>query len=573
MSAIAGILCLDHGAVDLPVAERMAAAWGGEVDSYRSPEGRCALAALGAAQPLANETLDMWLVLDGEIVNSRALRHTLELVGHRFRTNSDAEVALHAYEQWELDFPAHLQGAFALALWDDRRDRLVLARDRLGRKPLFVAEHRGRLAFASAIRPLLEGMELPRRLDPAGLAHYLTFGAVPAPATLVAGMGKLAGGEALVAERHAPPARHRWQALSPEPNRAQAVRALPAERHAGSLRTLLECSVADRLPGRVGAWLTPAAPAAAIAAIATRLTGNPPSAVALTTSDEDAIALDVLGRMAGLAVRDVRVGPDDVAAALPGLAARLPEPVADSGLAAGWLAAGALAEHKVESMLADAGADALLLGHPLYAAMGPRWAARLRRWLTGHKPPRPLPAGLGLGRLANVALPAIVPPCQPVPPWAESDAAALRGLDDLALQVCEGTAPGLNAAAQAHGLEARLPFLDDTLAEYALAIPGRHRAGAAMRGIFAELARNAPATAPALPLAAWLAGPLAELVGETTRRLPLLDSRAVTALLAAHRTQPIHTDRLWALMVLAEWCAALGLTEVAESTGMVEVEA
>ena len=102
MSAIAGLLCVDRHVTDADPAERMAAAlsWrrGGEDGSYRSPDGRAALA--GTAPPLTNETHDIWLVLDGEILNARARRHTLELLGHRFRTPLDAEVALHAYEQW-----------------------------------------------------------------------------------------------------------------------------------------------------------------------------------------------------------------------------------------------------------------------------------------------------------------------------------------------------------------------------------------------------------------------------------------------------------------------------------------
>ena len=197
MSAIAGLLCLDHGQVGAEPAERMAAAmaWRGPDDdgSYRSPDGRAALAArqlsladdsAEAGLPLANETHDVWLVLDGEVLNHRALRHSLELVGHIFRSGSDAEVALHAYEQWDLDFVAHLQGPFALALWDDRRDRLVLARDRLGRKPLYLAQYRSRLGFASAILPLLTEMNLPRRIDPAGLAQVLAQGWVAPPRTL-----------------------------------------------------------------------------------------------------------------------------------------------------------------------------------------------------------------------------------------------------------------------------------------------------------------------------------------------------------------------------------------------------
>ncbi|HTH17302.1 MAG TPA: asparagine synthase-related protein [Magnetospirillum sp.] len=573
MSAIAGILCLDHSGTEAEPAERMAAALaraghpGVEEGSYRSPEGRATLAALGASHPLANETHDIWLALDGEILNHRALRHTLALMGHRFRTRCDAEVALHAYEQWELDFPAHLQGAFALALWDDRRDRLVLARDRLGHKPLFVAEHRGRLAFASGIRPLLEQMELPRRLNPTALSHYLSFGAVPAPATLVSGVAKLGAGELLVADRHAPPRRQRWHGSTPEPRRAQAVRSLPLDRHAGSLRTLLECSVADRLPARAGVWLMPSPASAAIAAIAARLTGSPLPAVIL---GEDVPAW---ARGRGMEPRPVAVGADDVARVLPTMVARMAEPVSSPDTAAGWFAAAALAENRVTALLADTGAAELLLTHGAYAPLRTRpWSERLR-YLLGRKPPRPQISALGLRAMLAVALPQVAPPQLPAPPWAEGDRLALRGQDDLHLMIAECSAPGLDGAAQAHGLETRLPYLDDSLATYALAIPGRLRPQAAMRGMFSELARGIPSAGETLPWSQWLAGPLAGKLLDAAQAWPLLDARSLARLLEAHRSRPIHAERLWALLILAQWCADLGLTEVAEVEGRVEVEA
>lgn len=592
MSAIAGLLCLERHAVEAEAAERMAAAIGrrGGADdgSYCSPDGRAALAVRGG-QALANETHDIWLVLDGEILNGRALRHTLELLGHRFRGSSDAEVALHAYEEWELDFPTHLSGAFALALWDDRRDRLVLARDRLGRKPLFVARHRGRLGFASGIGALLDELALPRRLDAAALAHYLALGCVPAPATLVAGVTALAAGEMVVAGRDGGPRRLRWRDTLPGNGRVPPLRDLPAERHAGNLRTLLECAVADRVAerggddGRVGLWLTPAPASGAIAAIATRLTGTAPPTVAVLDDVDGAAALAVRGlaHAAGIEPVEVAVRAADAASVLPGLVAAMPQPVASPRMLPAWFAAAALAGARAGLMLAEAGATPLLLSHPSYDPFRPRGWRRLLRGLAppplrrlAPSAPRRPPLRLFMDEAAGLLeleLPSPPLPLVPLPDWLRDDGLAVAGLDDLCLRIADGDGPALDAAAQAHGIEARLPFLDEALADYALAVPGKVRARPKLLGDLVPAAALGRQPLPMVKLDDWLAGELGDLVLERAARWPLLDAGAVAALLAAHRAQGGHGDRLWGVLVLAEWCAGLGLDRVAPADGTAEL--
>ncbi len=602
MSAIAGILHLDRGATEAEPAERMvsAMAWRGPDDdgSYRSPDGRAALAArrlatldrsASAAQPMANETHDVWMVLDGEILNYRALRHSLELVGHRFRSASDAEVVLHAYEQWELDFLSHLQGSFALALWDDRRDRLVLARDRLGRKPLFIAEHRGRLAFASGVGPILDELDLPRRLDPVGLSHYLTLGVVPAPATLVAGVSKLAPGEMLVADRLGPPRRQRWHSIEPDERRAASVRGLAAERHAGNLRTLLECAVADRLLSDsrpVGVWMSPAAGSGAIATIINQLTGQPPQALAVFDDVDAPAAYDIRqsAKASGIELTERVVTVDEAVEALPLIADRLAEPVAHSALVTAWFAASLGREARVPALLAETGADEVFLCNPAYegARRAGLWR-RLSALLPGHAPVTPRPgAGLpppGLrpfadrdgASLLNAVLPPVPSPPVVIPAWMRDDSLAALAVGDLSIRIGDGVAPGLDAMAQAHGLEARLPMLDDALVNYALAIPSRVRSPSGaprhmLKKVLGDLvpaaALSRPRPAPCLPVGTWLAGPLgAEL--EALHWSPL-KPQAVRALMADHRSTLAHGDALWALLALAAWCKRLGLEELAD---------
>ena len=145
----------------------------------------------GGKQPLSNEDGTVWIAFNGEIYNYRELRGELEARGHRFRTSSDTETIVHLYEQYGVDCVLHLRGMFAFAIWDDTKRQLFLARDRLGQKPLFYRNEKGRLLFASELKALLQLPELPRELNPRALDQYLTYQYVPHPHCILKGYHKL----------------------------------------------------------------------------------------------------------------------------------------------------------------------------------------------------------------------------------------------------------------------------------------------------------------------------------------------------------------------------------------------
>ena len=155
----------------------------------------------GGHQPISNEDETIWVVCNGEIYNFQELRTRLEQKGHRFRTKSDTEVLVHLYEEEGLDFVRRLRGMFAIALWDANRSRLVLVRDRLGKKPLYIREEPNRLLFGSEIKSLLEAEDVPRRVDLEALGEYMALGYVPAPRTMFEGIRKLLPGHLLVADK------------------------------------------------------------------------------------------------------------------------------------------------------------------------------------------------------------------------------------------------------------------------------------------------------------------------------------------------------------------------------------
>ena len=151
-------------------------------------------------QPIGNEDGAVQVTLNGEIYGFARLRAHLERAGHRFRTSSDTEVIVHAWEEYGEHCPDHLNGMFAFAVWDRRRETLFLARDRMGEKPLYYAKVDGWFVFASELRAVLAHPHVGRALDPEGLARYLAYDFVPDPHTIVRGVQKLPPGHTLTAE-------------------------------------------------------------------------------------------------------------------------------------------------------------------------------------------------------------------------------------------------------------------------------------------------------------------------------------------------------------------------------------
>src|SRR3989449_7933272 len=227
MWVIAGFVTAGVRAGSRDVAHRMVTALRhrgpddqGEYVDAQVALGSCRLSIIdlpGGRQPIGNENGTVHAVLNGEIYNFRELRSRLQQRGHRFKTRSDTEVVVHAYEQDGEDFVADLDGMFALALWDGPARKLVLARDRMGEKPLYYYDGPGVFVFGSELRALLEHPAVPRTLDLRSLARYLLFDAVPAPHSILDGIAKLAPAHTLLVSPGAKPNVTPYWALSFSP--------------------------------------------------------------------------------------------------------------------------------------------------------------------------------------------------------------------------------------------------------------------------------------------------------------------------------------------------------------------
>ncbi len=630
MSGVAGILSFTRARADTRQVERML-----ELLDRRGPDdrgvrrsanGRMALGGCRplrhesealAGLPLTSESEDVWAVLDGEIGNHRALRHSLRLDGHYFRSEAAGEVAVHAYEQYGLSFLDHLHGSFALALWDLPRHRLVLARDRLGERPLYWTRGEGMLAFASEAKALLQALPMPRRLALEHLPEFLAQGFILAPNTLLEGIHKLGPGEALVVERANRMQSISWWGPCRDERRSAAVRALPPEHHENNLRILLDSAIADRLAADlpIAAILDGEPESLAMAASMARLLGRSVDALAL--GEDVASSVAAVGSSIGLRVTSVAPGEAQMAARLGDYLGAIDEPLAEPTSAGIWWLARAMSNSGLAIGLASFGAPTALLGSELLArhppgrrrllgtlpSLGRRLGRRLllpllvvagkrgradafRSGLDGStqfpcvEPLFADPAAIlgpefkWLGR-SRVLAEGVMRLWRMMPAWLAADELAALAFVEALSSVPERQLMAVDRMSMAHSVELRLPFLDDALIDYALAVPSAERAPGgrpkdlllrALRGLLpagqsAELARP-----PGEPAASrWFRGGMGEVFGDLVRHgrvfsAGLFDPEACLTMLREHREgRRDHHRRLWTLLILAQWVDLLGL--------------
>jgi len=319
----------------------------------------------GGHQPIANEDETIWVVCNGEIYNFKELRDDLEKKGHHFRTHSDTEVIVHLYEDLGVDLFKRLRGMFAIAVWDAQRKRLVLARDRLGKKPLYVARLPGRLLFASEIKSILADHTVSRELNYSALNEYLALGYVPAPMTLFKGIEKLLPGHYLICERDQI-SQHCYWDLDPE-----TVDHLPEEEWVERVREKLIESIRIRLISDVplGAFLSGGIDSSAIVAAMARMTDQPVKTYSIGFEGEDSFYNElpyasIVARAFGTDHHEIVVRPD-AAELLPKLIWHMDEPIADSAFITTYLVS-RLAAQSVKVILSGVGGDELFGGYRRY---------------------------------------------------------------------------------------------------------------------------------------------------------------------------------------------------------------
>ena len=563
----------------------------------------------GGHQPLSNEDGTLSLIANGEIYNYQALRSELTAQGHRFRTASDCETIVHLYEQHGDAFVERLNGMFAFALWDARRQRLLLGRDRLGIKPLYLWNDGRRLIFASEAKAILALPGMRAELDPAALSGYLMLGYVPAPQSIFRGLRKLAPATVLSAERGQVGERRYWRVS------AEIDRAPSEDEWIERVRARLEQSVRMQMVSDVpiGAFLSGGVDSSAVVAFMSAASDRPVKTYAIGFGggaaedyyNELPYARKVAQRF-GTDHHEILVRPD-VTALLPKLLWQMDEPIADTAFITTYLVS-QFARRDVTVILSGVGGDELFGGYRRYLgshyqAYFDRLPLGLRRAASalGERLPgdrhSPLLNALRLakGFLSTAGLPfderyrsyvevfpddaarALLRHPRHDEHDALADAFAAAGSSDELNQMLSVDAQTqlpddllllTDKMSMAVSLECRVPLLDHELVELAARMPqevkirgGRlkHALKAALSDILPTDILERKKRGFGTPMGAWLKGDLAPLVRELLSPASievrgLFRPPEVAALIAAHRANRLDgTDRLLTLINLEIW--------------------
>jgi asparagine synthase (glutamine-hydrolysing) len=517
-------------------------------------------------QPLANEDGTVWIAYNGEIYNHAGIRAELEAKGHRYRTRSDTETIIHAYEEWGERCVERLRGMFAFAIWDRNRRRLFVARDRLGIKPLYVARAGRAFVCASEIKALFAFPGVERAVHLPGVVEHLTLRYAGAPATLFRGITKLPPGHHLSVDARGETIRRFWQVESWEPKLAIDDDAALEE-----LKERLTESVRLRLMSEVplGALLSGGVDSSLVVAVMSRLLDRPVQTFSVgfdapASGGAGYSELPFARRVAEhcrTEHREIVVGAEDLARELPRLVWHQDEPVSEPAAIPTFLVS-QLARETVTVVLTGEGGDELFAGYPKYAVepLARRLAfapAPLRSLLTDALAER-LPFGLrklqvvarsarfrdeaprfaawfaGLAgdertRLLAPALRAHETAATGAFAAALAATTARRPLDrmldvDLRLWLPDDLLMKMDKMSMAASVEARVPLLDHPLVEWAARLPDRFKVrGLEGKVLLKCLARewlprevvDRPKVGFTVPLSPWFRGPLRPLVEDT----------------------------------------------------------
>jgi asparagine synthase (glutamine-hydrolysing) len=620
MCGICGTLALDGGLVDEGAVRAMADAL-----VHRGPdsegvlaEGPVGLAARRLAiidldrgdQPMRSEDGRVTVVQNGELYEHRRLQAELSRRGHAFRSHCDTEVLPHLYEERGAAFAEELRGMFAIALWDARERRLLLARDPFGIKPLYYRVAGGVLSFASELKALVRQPGFAGEVDLEALEAYLAFNSVPAPMSIYAGVRKLPAGHLLDA-RAADGSVSVRRFARPAPAAAVDVRRESGRSLAAELRERLRDSVRAHLESDVpvGVFLSGGIDSSLLAALAAQ---ESPGAVRTFSIGFEERSFDELSRARTVARRygtdhhELVLRPD-TAAVLPEIAAAFDEPFADSSALPTYAVSRLAADH-VKVALSGEGGDELFGGYFTYVAdvLAARsrvaWAASVARPVVERLPSSSRRVSLDY-KAKRFVRSAARPPLERHHGWKEIFSADARaallepgrrapGFDplsgwrtrfaetagapplarlqdvDIGTYLVDDLLVKTDRASMAHSLEVRVPFLDPVVAELALALPTSQKVLAlakkrllrrAAAGLVPRAIVHGPKRGFSIPAAAWLRGELRPFARDllspgALRHDGFFRPEAVTRLLDEHESgREDHSRPLWGLLCFQLW--------------------
>jgi asparagine synthase (glutamine-hydrolysing) len=565
----------------------------------------------GGDQPVFDEERSIIAVFNGEIYNFRQLRDELRRMGHVLGGDSDSECIPHLYEEYGTDFVKHLRGMFTIALWDKKRGRLVLARDRLGKKPLYYRLDRDGIAFASELKALLADPATNRDVDEAAISHYLTFQYVPAPYSAIRSVAKLEPAHILVHERGKHVISKYWELEFRD--QADMRRVDEADLAQQMRDRIIDCVKVRLVSDRpVGAFLSGGLDSSAVVAAMSRIAGPGIKTFSIGFDDEQYNELPFARRVAEMyhtEHHEMIVRPD-VLDVLPKLARSFDEPYADSSAIPSYYLAQMASQHVVVALNGDGGDETLggYSRYPKFLQFAPQdippIVARVLGWASNSM--RPLGGRSDLLRRVST-MGARFAEGDPARRYArlvsyfdpEAKHAILErsfaertsgedsyemvqkiwraysAADDVNRLLAVDTHTYLHGdllskvdiTTMAASLEARSPFLDHTFVEWAALMPGHLKVrGATTKYLFKKALADwlpddlvhRPKMGFGVPMANWLRGPMRDmmcdlLTDRTARSRGWFQPAAVDRLISAHLGGQNHSSRLYALIMLEMW--------------------
>jgi asparagine synthase (glutamine-hydrolysing) len=597
-----------------------------DAGTWQSPDGhvafglrRLAIVDLSPAghQPMSNEDGTVWITYNGEVYNHAEVRRELEAKGHRYRSHTDTETILHLYEEEGPRCVERLQGMFGLAIWDERRRELFLARDRLGIKPVYYARPAGGLVFGSEIKALFEHPAVRRELDEQAFSDYLTFVCTPAPQTMFAGIEKLAPAERMIVRADGSIEKEIY--WTPFSDAAQAeVAGMTDDELEHRLVELLRESIRKRMMSDVpfGVFLSGGIDSSTNVALMSELIDQPVRTFSVGFEGHAAYnELDHARRIAdhfGTDHHEVVIDVDDLESFLPEMIYHQDEPIADWVCVPLHFVSKLARESGTVVVQVGEGADELFHGYDGYieeARFARRYGSLLRlmpRAAMATAARVASGASLRLGRGTTTAHrlgaaasggPAFwggaiafrgalksrvvgdraFADASRVIERVRNDARRLQpGLDhlqemtyvELKVRLAELLLMRVDKMTMANSVEARVPFLDHELVEFALALPAgakvRHGVGKfilkrAVRDLLPPETIARPKQGFSAPVAEWFRGPLgerarAQIRGSSLTERGLLDYDAIDRLWDAHRSgRGNWSFQLWNLYNVSAW--------------------
>ena len=563
-------------------------------------------------QPLSNENGSIWVTFNGEIYNHADIRAELESRGHRYRTHSDTETIVHAYEEWGDDCVHQFRGMFAFAVWDAKRHRLLLTRDRLGVKPLYWARHRDLVVFGSEIKSIFASGYVEPEARTSALPEYFGTRSTSGADTLFAGIRRLPPGHQLVFERGETHVSQYWDVPAGVAPKVANTRDV-----VDRFRELFTESVRLRLMSDVplGVFLSGGLDSSAIAATMARLVGRPIETFSVAFKQRAFSELTYAREVStaiGANAHEVVIDDGDFFGALPKLLWHEDEPIAHPSSVPLYFVS-AMAKQHVTVVLTGEGSDELLAGYGRYPRILWNWRAgriydtalpgNLRSAIAEHVVPRLPPR---LARLAGRSFLGIdrSPESMVFDSFASVRLCEQRALlsDDFKKAVTPARAYGTSLdyyrqppssatpldrllyadmktylvellmkqdqMSMAASLESRVPFLDHRLVEFAASLPDAWKLSGlttkrvlreAMKSVLPASILSRPKMGFPVPLGAWLRGRWNATASEVlldrrSRERGVIEPKAVEQLLRDHASGRVNgTDRLWSLLNLELW--------------------